>query len=80
MTAIGQSLGEDVCKALPGMHALTGCDITSAFVGKGKRQAFHYGRVHVVESDPNMCADMMMVGNSFGHDDERRQGCARFIC
>ena len=45
MTAIGQSLGEDVCKALPGMHALTGCDSTSAFVGKGKRQAFDYGRV-----------------------------------
>ena len=45
MTAIGQSLGEDVCKALPGMHALTGCDSTSAFVGKGKRQAFHYVRV-----------------------------------
>ncbi len=75
MTAIGQSLGEDVCKALPGMHALTGCDSTSAFVGKGKRQAFR-----LVESDPNMCAAMMMVGNSFGHDDERRQGCARFVC
>ena len=45
MTAIGQSLGEDVYKALPGMHALTGCDSTSAFVGKGKRQAFNYGRV-----------------------------------
>ena len=45
MTAIGQSLGEDVCKALPALTALTGCDNTSAFVGKGKRQAFHYGRV-----------------------------------
>ena len=45
MTAIGQSLGEDVCKALPGMHALTGRDSTSAFVGKVKRQAFHYDRV-----------------------------------
>ena len=45
MTAIGQSVGEDVCKALPGMHALTGCDSTIAFVGKGKRQPFHYGRV-----------------------------------
>ena len=39
MTAIGQSLGEDVCKALSGMHALTGWDSTSAFVGKGKRQS-----------------------------------------
>ena len=28
MTAIEQSLGEDVCEALPGMHALTGCDST----------------------------------------------------
>ena len=37
MTAIGQSFGEDVCKALPGMHALTGCDRTSAFVAKGRR-------------------------------------------
>ena len=45
MTAIGQSLGEDVCKALPGMHALTGCNSTSVFVGKGIRQAFQYGRV-----------------------------------
>ena len=33
-----------------------------------------------VESDPNMCAAMMMVGNSFGHDDERQQGCSRFVC
>ena len=45
MTAIGQSLGEDVCKALPALTVLTGCDSTSAFVGKGKRQAFHYGWV-----------------------------------
>ena len=67
MTAIGQSLGGYVCKALPGIHALTGCDSTSAFVGKGKRQAFHFP----VESGPNMRAAMMMVGNSFGHDDER---------
>ena len=47
MTAIGQSLGKDVCKAVPGMHALNGCDSTSAFVGKGKRQALHYGRVRL---------------------------------
>ena len=48
MTAIGQSLGDDVCKALPGMHALTGCDSTSALVRKAnvKRQAFR-----MVESD-----------------------------
>ena len=70
MTVIGQSIGDDACKALPGMHALTGCDSTSTLVGKAKvkRQAFR-----LIESHPNMCAAMMMVGNSFGHDDERKQ-------
>ena len=74
MTAIGQSLGEDVCKALPGMYALTGCDsaqVPSWEKAKGRRS---------ITVDPNMCSAMMMVGNSFCHDDERRQGCARFVC
>ena len=29
-------LGADKCKALPGLHAFTGCDTVSASVGKGK--------------------------------------------
>ena len=29
--------GEEVCKALPGMHTFSGCDITSGFCGKGKK-------------------------------------------
>lgn len=37
---IARSLGEDVCCALPGLHAFTGCDSTSAFFGKGKSTAF----------------------------------------
>ena len=31
--------GAVLCKALPGLHALTGCDSTSAFVGRGKKPA-----------------------------------------
>lgn len=38
--AIRDSLGDEVCNALPGLHAITGCDSTSAFVGKGKKKAF----------------------------------------
>ena len=58
MNAIGQSLGDDVCKALPGMHALTGCDSTSALVRKAnvKRQAFR-----MVESESNICAVLMLT-------------------
>ena len=34
-----QKLGLEVCKALPGFHALTGCDSTSALAGLGKKKA-----------------------------------------
>ena len=74
ITAVGRPLSEDVCKALPGMHAFTGCDSTSAFVGKGKKQAFQ-----LLESDQEMC-NAIMVGNSFDEDEEWLRGCARFVC
>ena len=31
-----QSLGEETCKALQGLHAFTACDSISAFSGRGK--------------------------------------------
>ena len=39
ISKIGQSLGENTCKALQGMHAFTGCDSVSAFSGRGKVSA-----------------------------------------
>ena len=39
-TTIAQSLGDDKCLALSSFHALTGCDVTSLFAGKGKRTAW----------------------------------------
>ena len=33
---IANAIGEDVCKALLGFHAFTGCDTVSAFAGIGK--------------------------------------------
>ena len=39
LTAIAEQLGEEVCAALPGFHAFTGCDTTSAFSGRGKKAA-----------------------------------------
>ena len=65
ISAIGHSLSENVCKALPGMHTLTGCNNISSFVGKDKKQAFQ-----LVESDPDLCNAMKMVGNSFENNDE----------
>ena len=39
ITKVGQSLGEETCKALQGLHAFTGCDSVSAFSGRGKVSA-----------------------------------------
>ena len=33
---VAASVGPDVCKALLGLHAFTGCDTVNAFAGKGK--------------------------------------------
>ena len=36
IASIGNVLGRDVCEALLGVHAITGCDTVSSFAGKGK--------------------------------------------
>ena len=33
-----EKLGHRVCQVLPSLHALTGCDTVSSFVGKGKKK------------------------------------------
>ena len=40
ITNIYESLGPQICAALPGFHAFTGCDYTSSFVRKGKIKPF----------------------------------------
>ena len=39
-THMPRKLGNDKCDALPAFHALTGCDTTSGFAGRGKRTAW----------------------------------------
>ena len=36
---VAATVGVDVCRALIGMHAYTGCDTVSVFAGKGKAKA-----------------------------------------
>lgn len=37
VTELYKSLGKNICKALPGFHAFTGCDYNPAFFRKGKK-------------------------------------------
>ena len=39
ITKVAATVGIDVCRALIGVHAYTGCDTVSAFTGKGKAKA-----------------------------------------
>lgn len=41
INSIVETLGPEMSKALPFFHALTGCDTTSQFLGKGKKTAWN---------------------------------------
>ena len=45
VNTICEYLGEQKCRALPFFHAFTGCDTTSAFLGKGKKSAWEAWKV-----------------------------------
>ena len=47
IASIGNALGRNVCEALHGMHAITGCDTVSSFAGKGKLSAFQLVKKNV---------------------------------
>ena len=36
ITSLADDLGSEICHALPGVHAFTGCDYTAAMVRRGK--------------------------------------------
>ena len=40
VSKIGAATGPSMCATLPGLHAFTGCDYTSAFVRKGRKKPF----------------------------------------
>ena len=69
------ALTQPVCKVLPGMHSLTGCDSTSAFVGRGKKVAFD-----LLLSSVSYCDTMTELGKEFVVSDDLQAKCEEFIC
>ena len=57
VNGISQKYGENICEALPSLHAFTGCDSVSAFSGKGKQSA-----VKVILKDEGLCETMRELG------------------
>lgn len=75
LTEVASNLGEEMVRALPGMHAFSGCDTTSCFKGKGKKRAFDLTR----ENDCHRLA-MATLGDSLPCTDESLRQCEAFVC
>lgn len=50
-------LGSQLCKALPGFHAFTGCDTVSAFAGRGKVKP-----LKLLQKNEHLCETFQKVG------------------
>ena len=62
-------------QALPGLHALTGCDTTSAFVGKGKKAG-----LPLIMNNDCLHAAMARLGQSFVLGSLDVVACMEFAC
>ena len=73
--SIRQQLGETLSDTLPGVHAVSGCDFTSSFAGKGKRTWFTRMKGY------RQLLDVLgSFGTSFQFDEESVKGIERAVC
>ena len=75
ISQIVENLGDDICNALIGLHAFTGCDSVCAFVGKGKKAAFT-----LIKKQDHFCETMKDLGDSPEVSDDLFKGCEKFVC
>ena len=57
---VAHRLGRSMCDPIVGLHALTGCDTTSAFYGKGKRKAYK-----MLKNDEQALVTLSKLGESY---------------
>jgi len=75
ITKLAVALGQDVCKALPGMHAFTGCDTVSAFAGKGKLKP-----LKMLRASQDYQTMFQALGESWTLSSELSQQLEMFTC
>jgi len=73
---IAACVGKDVCNALLGLHAFTGCDCTSAFVRKGKKRPYI-----LMKSDHHFLETMQGFGSNVDNVSQSiTLGVHKFVC
>ena len=75
VSAIAKKLGPQLCSALLGFHAVTGCDSTSSFFRIGKKKAWK-----VLLSKPEHQMVLSQVGAQLPLSPAVAQGCEKFVC
>ena len=73
--AVRNSVSENVCDALLGLHALTGCDTTSAFKRRGKKTG-----LQLLQSNSQLCDGIQRLGGTFNVSDDLITVCETFVC
>jgi len=72
---ICEKLGTEVCHTLPSIHALTGCDTVSTFVGKGKKKAFD-----MITLNPEVRSRVRVLGEEIPSRDEHLTRVEKVVC
>ena len=72
---VSAELGPTFCSALPGMHAITGCDSVSAFSGKGKRLA-----ADLVMGNDTIAQSLADLGTDVPPREDQMAGIEHFVC
>ena len=69
------SVSENVCDALLGLHALTGCDTTSAFKRRGKKTG-----LQLLQSNSQLRDGIQRLSGTFNVSDDLFTVCETFVC
>lgn len=72
---LAQLLGDDLCDALIGVHAFTGCDSVSAFAGRGKLNA-----PKLVKGNRTFQESFKSLGTSWDVSEELYSNMESFVC
>lgn len=72
---IAKSIGSNVCRALIGMHAYTGCDTVSAFAGKGKLAA-----LKLISTNIDVYDACVQLGDDWNVSEQLMDKLEKFTC
>ena len=72
---VANAIGQDMCRALPGLHAFKGCDSVSAFAGVGRVKPFR-----MLRSNTKYQEIFKQVGNDWSVSQDLLTQLESFVC